>query len=73
MRRRRSRPPVRAFGLRATTPPVWRREALVLTVDNQLMGNRERDVRNDRYATPTTVRGLKNRAVVVKLNRLFRY
>jgi len=33
----------------------------------------ERDVRNDRYATPTTVRGLKNRAVVVKLNRLFRY
>lgn len=33
----------------------------------------ERDVRSDRYATPTTVRGLKNRAVVVKINRLFRY
>jgi hypothetical protein len=33
----------------------------------------ERDVREDRYATPTTVRGLKNRAVVVKISRLFRY
>jgi Domain of unknown function (DUF5916) len=33
----------------------------------------ERDVRDDRYATPTTVRGLKNRAIVVKINRLFRY
>jgi len=33
----------------------------------------ERDVRDDRYATPTTVRGLKNRALVVKFNRLFRY
>jgi hypothetical protein len=33
----------------------------------------ERDVRDDRYATPTTVRGLKNRALVFKLNRLFRY
>ena len=33
----------------------------------------ERDVRDDRYATPTTVRGLKNRALVVKVNRLFRY
>jgi hypothetical protein len=33
----------------------------------------ERDVRDDRYATPTTVRGLKNRALVVKVSRLFRY
>lgn len=33
----------------------------------------ERDVRDDRYATPTTVRGLKNRAIVVKISRLFRY
>jgi len=33
----------------------------------------ERDVRDDRYATPTTVRGLKNRAVVLKISRLFRY
>jgi hypothetical protein len=33
----------------------------------------ERDVRDDRYATPTTVRGLKNRALVVKISRLFRY
>ncbi|MBL0170973.1 MAG: carbohydrate binding family 9 domain-containing protein [Gemmatimonadaceae bacterium] len=33
----------------------------------------ERDVRDDRYVTPTTVRGLKNRAFVVKINRLFRY
>ncbi len=33
----------------------------------------ERDVRDDRYATPTTVRGLKNRAIVVKVNRLLRY
>lgn len=33
----------------------------------------ERDVRDERYATPTTVRGLKNRALVVKINRLFRH
>jgi len=33
----------------------------------------ERDVREDRDVTPTTVRGLKNRALVVKVNRLFRY
>jgi uncharacterized protein DUF5916 len=33
----------------------------------------ERDTTDERYATPTTVRGLKNRAFVVKLNRLFRY
>ena len=33
----------------------------------------ERDVREDRDATPTTVRGLKNRALVFKINRLFRY
>ena len=33
----------------------------------------ERDTTNDRFATPTTVRGLKNRAFVLKINRLFRY
>jgi hypothetical protein len=33
----------------------------------------ERDIRDDRYATPTTVRGLKNRALVVKFSRMFRY
>ena len=33
----------------------------------------ERDTTDDRYATATTVRGLKNRAFVVKINRLFRY
>ena len=33
----------------------------------------ERDTTADRFATPTTVRGLKNRAFVVKVNRLFRY
>ena len=33
----------------------------------------ERDVTNDRYVTPTTLRGLKNRTLIVKLNRLFRY
>lgn len=33
----------------------------------------ERDVTNERYVTPTTVRGLKNRTFIVKLNRLFRY
>ena len=33
----------------------------------------ERDTTEDRYATATTVRGLKNRAFVVKINRLFRY
>jgi Domain of unknown function (DUF5916) len=33
----------------------------------------ERDVTNDRFVTPTTVRGLKNRAFVIKINRLFRY
>ncbi len=33
----------------------------------------ERDVTDDRYLTPTTVRGLKNRTLVIKINRLFRY
>ena len=33
----------------------------------------ERDITDDRFATPTTVRGLKNRAFVVKVNRLLRY
>jgi hypothetical protein len=33
----------------------------------------ERDMTADRYATPTTVRGLRNRAFVIKVNRLFRY
>ena len=33
----------------------------------------ERDTTDDRFATPTTVRGLKNRAFVIKINRLFRY
>lgn len=33
----------------------------------------ERDTTDDRFVTPTTVRGLKNRALVVKVNRLFRY
>jgi hypothetical protein len=33
----------------------------------------ERDVTSDRYVTSTTVRGLKNRAFIVKVNRLFRY
>jgi hypothetical protein len=33
----------------------------------------ERDVTEDRFATATTVRGLKNRSFVVKINRLFRY
>jgi hypothetical protein len=33
----------------------------------------ERDTTDDRFATPTTVRGLKSRAVVVKLNRLLRF
>ncbi len=33
----------------------------------------ERDVTDDRFVTPTTVRGLKNRTFVVKFNRLFRY
>ena len=33
----------------------------------------ERDVTDPLLATPTTVRGLKNRAFVVKINRLFRY
>jgi hypothetical protein len=33
----------------------------------------ERDTTDDGLATPTTVRGLKNRAFVVKLNRLFRF
>jgi hypothetical protein len=32
----------------------------------------ERDTTEDRYATASTVRGLKNRAFVVKINRLFR-
>jgi hypothetical protein len=33
----------------------------------------ERDTTDERYATPTTVRGLKNRALVIKVNRLLRY
>ena len=33
----------------------------------------ERDTTDPLLATPTTVRGLKNRAFVVKINRLFRY
>ena len=33
----------------------------------------ERDTTDDAFATPTTVRGLKNRAFVVKINRLLRY
>ena len=33
----------------------------------------ERDTTNDRFLPPPTVRGLKNRAFVVKINRLFRY
>jgi len=33
----------------------------------------ERDATEDRFLTPTTVRGLKNRAFVVKINRLLRY
>jgi hypothetical protein len=33
----------------------------------------ERDTTPERNATPTTVRGLKNRAFVVKMNRLLRF
>ena len=33
----------------------------------------ERDMTADRFVTPTTVRGLKNRSIVFKVNRLFRY
>ena len=33
----------------------------------------ERDVTDSRLATPTTVRGLKNRVFVVKVNRLLRF
>jgi hypothetical protein len=33
----------------------------------------EHDRTDDRFATPTTVRGLKNRAFVVKINRLVRF
>ena len=33
----------------------------------------ERDRTDDRLMTPTTVRGLKNRAFVVKINRLLRF
>ena len=33
----------------------------------------ERDRTEERFATPTLVRGLKNRAFVVKVNRLFRF
>ena len=33
----------------------------------------ERDMTDALLATPTTVRGLKNRAFVIKINRLFRY
>jgi hypothetical protein len=33
----------------------------------------ERDTTNERFVTPTLVRGLKNRAFVVKVNRLLRF
>lgn len=33
----------------------------------------ERDLTSDALATPATVRGVKNRAFVIKINRLFRY
>ena len=33
----------------------------------------ERDATEDRFVTPTTVRGLKNRAFVIKINRLLRF
>ena len=33
----------------------------------------ERDVTDSRLATPTTVRGLKNRVFVIKVNRLLRF
>ena len=33
----------------------------------------ERDTTDDHLATPTTIRGLKNRAFVVKVNRLMRF
>jgi hypothetical protein len=33
----------------------------------------EHDTTEERFATPTTVRGLKNRAFVVKINRLLRF
>ena len=33
----------------------------------------ERDTTEERFATPTTIRGLKNRAFVVKINRLMRF
>jgi hypothetical protein len=33
----------------------------------------EHDTTEDRFATPTTVRGLKNRAFVIKVNRLLRF
>lgn len=33
----------------------------------------ERDVTDDRLATPTTVRGLKNRSVIMNVNRLLRF
>jgi len=33
----------------------------------------ERDATEDRFVTPATVRGLRNRAFVVKINRLLRY
>jgi hypothetical protein len=33
----------------------------------------ERDTTEERFATPTTVHGLKNRAFVVKINRLMRF
>ena len=38
-----------------------------------LVSTDERDITNDRFLPPPTVRGLKNRAFVVKINRLFRY
>ena len=33
----------------------------------------ERDMTEDRFVTASTVRGIKNRAFVVKVNRLFRF
>ena len=33
----------------------------------------ERDATEDRFVTPTTVRGVKNRAFVIKVNRLLRF
>ena len=33
----------------------------------------ERDMTDERFATPALVRGVKNRAFVVKINRLLRF